>query len=322
MSFDKFKEKVEEGDDVILYLTVNQVYAVIAKPKSISKKGAVVDNVFQTPYGALKCGDLIGKYYGSKISLTKGWGYILQPTPELWTLTLPHRTQIIYTPDISMIILQLEITPGSLVIESGTGSGSLSHALIRAVKPHGHLFTFDFHESRVNTARDEFRSHGLESYVTIHHRDVCAEGFGPDLDGRADAVFLDLPHPWLAIPHAVKSLKMAGGRLCSFSPCIEQVQKSCLKLDELGFQDIQTTEVLQTQYSVQTRSLPLLNLDFVKHEKEGDGEKQEKELAKVVTAVPPTTQPGHTGFLTFATLPPVWARGVHIEQNENSNIFD
>lgn len=92
---------------------------------------------------------------------------MLQPTPDLWTLSLPHRTQIIYTPDISMIIFQLELKPGSIVIESGTGSGSLSHSFLRAIKPLGHLHTFDFHEQRCDIARQEFTSHGLGDYVTV-----------------------------------------------------------------------------------------------------------------------------------------------------------
>lgn len=54
-----------------------------------------------------------------KVELSRGWCFVLQPTPELWTQTLPHRTQIIYTPDISMILFQLDIKPGSIVIESG-----------------------------------------------------------------------------------------------------------------------------------------------------------------------------------------------------------
>ena len=49
----------------------------------------------------------------------KGWIYILHPSPELWTVTLPHRTQILYTTDISLITLELELKPGSVVIESG-----------------------------------------------------------------------------------------------------------------------------------------------------------------------------------------------------------
>ncbi|CAH1109389.1 unnamed protein product [Psylliodes chrysocephalus] len=317
MSFNGYKNKIEEGDTVILYLTITQIYSVKAQSKIINKKGNEVVNVFQTPYGALKCGELVGKSFGTKISLSKGWGYVLQPTPELWTITLPHRTQIIYTPDISMIILQLELSPGSIVIESGTGSGSLSHALIRAVKPHGHLHTFEFHEGRSKMATEEFRNHGFSNYVTVRHRDVCEKGFSEELDGVADAVFLDLPHPWLAIPHAIKSLKSSGGRLCSFSPCIEQVQKSCLVLLKLGFQEIQTMEVLQTQLSVQQRNIPVINMDFLKSEKDGsEGEKKDREFLKTVVAIPPPSLPGHTGYLTIATLPPVWARSLQMSLNE------
>lgn len=317
MSFNGYKNIIQEGDIVILYLTINQVYSVRAVAKTKSKKGVEVDNVFQTPYGALKCADLIGKSFGSKIDLSQGWGYIMQPTPELWTQTLPHRTQIIYTPDISMIIVQLEISSGSIVIECGTGSGSLSHALIRAVKPHGHLHTFDFHENRVKVAHDEFVEHGLDEYVSIEQRDVCANGFGEALNSRADAVFLDLPHPWLAIPHAVKAIKDDGGRLCSFSPCIEQVQKSCDILSKLGFQEIQTMEVLQTNYNLQTRRVPILNLEFLKSEKDGsETSNKERDVWKGVSALAPTTMPGHTGYLTFATLPPVWARNLQIRLNE------
>jgi tRNA A58 N-methylase Trm61 len=35
---------------------------------------------------------------------------------------------------------------------------------------------------------------------------VCAEGF--DLTDTADAVFLDLPHPWKVVPHAKAALKV------------------------------------------------------------------------------------------------------------------
>lgn len=80
---------------------------------------------------------------------------------------MPHRTQIVYTPDISMILLQLEVKPGSIVVESGTGSGSLSHAFLRAVKPSGHLHTFDFHEQRCAIAREEFQKHGIGEWVTV-----------------------------------------------------------------------------------------------------------------------------------------------------------
>ncbi len=91
---------------------------------------------------------------------------------------------------------------------TGTGSGSLSHAILRTIAPSGHLHTFDFHEGRVDVARREFEDHGFGDLVTVTSRDVCAKGF--DLQGVADAVFLDLPAPWEAIPHAKAALRKQG----------------------------------------------------------------------------------------------------------------
>ncbi|CAG4955261.1 unnamed protein product [Parnassius apollo] len=271
MSFRNYKEKIDEGDIVILYLS-NNLYALDVRPEIKNTKGDMVENVYQTPFGALKVRNLIGADYGSRVELSKGWGHVLQPTPELWSLTLPHRTQIIYTPDISMILLQLDLIPGSVVVEAGTGSGSLTHALIRRVRPHGHVYTFDFHEHRAKIAREEFNEHGLADFVTTQHRDVLAEGFGEDLKAKADAVFLDLPKPWDGVTHAVAAIKEQGGRFCSFSPCIEQVQRTCLALKEHGFQDISTMEVLQNELKVTRRNVPVRDLSFLKHKFEVDKE--------------------------------------------------
>lgn len=75
----------------------------------------------QTRYGVIRHStDLIGQRYGSKITCSKGgYVYILHPTPELWTISLPHRTQILYTTDIATITMMLELKPGSVVCESG-----------------------------------------------------------------------------------------------------------------------------------------------------------------------------------------------------------
>jgi hypothetical protein len=62
------------------------------------------------------------------------------------------------------------------VLESGTGSGSLTHSLARAVAPSGHVFTFDFHELRAQEAKEEFKRHGLAGLVTVQQRNIGKTG--------------------------------------------------------------------------------------------------------------------------------------------------
>ncbi|XP_026497332.2 tRNA (adenine(58)-N(1))-methyltransferase catalytic subunit TRMT61A [Vanessa tameamea] len=319
MSFRNYKSKIDEGDTVILYLS-NNLHAIEVKPEIKNKKGEMVENVYQTTFGALKVRNLIGVDYGSRVDLSKGWGHVLQPTPESWSLTLPHRTQIIYTPDISMIMLQLDLVPGSVVIEAGTGSGSLTHALIRRIRPHGHVYTFDFHDHRAKVAQEEFDDHGLAEFVTARHRDVLAEGFGDELSGKADAVFLDLPSPWSGIPHAVVAIKNEGGRFCSFSPCIEQVQRTCSALESHGFQDISTMEVLQTEIKVTKRTVPVRDLSFLRHKSsESPVDEKPNSEKSFVVGTWPTSTPGHTGYLTVATLPPTFIRKKCNQVQESSD---
>lgn len=296
--------------------------------------------VFQTKFGALKHDDVLNQTYGSKINCSKGYVYVLKLTPELWTVCLPHRTQIMYYPDISMIIFNLDIRFGSVVIEAGTGSGSMTHSLARTVGPSGQIYTFDFHENRVIEARNEFRDHGLSHIISTGHRDVCSNGFPGDLTSKIDAIFLDLPHPWECVPHAKIALKKFG-RICCFSPCIEQVQKTSQALNRLRFIDISTFEVLLKPYEVKTIQLKELTFDDLKHTTRNNDENPDQKVpllferpepmvpdvlddgdmdddhddmrngsmktknpagVKSYTCACPTINiAGHTGFLTFAT---------------------
>lgn len=333
MSFAQYKKVVEDGDLVILFLGYNYMLPLTV----------CAGETYQTKFGALRHNDIIGKIYGSKVKTAKGYLYALHPDCELWTNVLPHRTQILYPVDISMVITQLELKPGSVVVESGTGSASLSHALIRAIAPSGHLHTFDFHEERLLKAQEEFKTHGIDGWVTAKHRDVLSTGF--DLEDAADAVFLDIPAPWDAIVHAKKALKKDRvTRICSFSPCMEQVQAACESLKKRGFTDVVTYECLAKNLDVVTVNLPKADLGWEDEEDEyydyiakeswnscayrppeaGDGTEDasmEESHSKTATIPfnadkkktahfsckstnPPVITPGHTGFLTFATLFP------------------
>jgi tRNA (adenine57-N1/adenine58-N1)-methyltransferase len=79
----------------------------------------------------------------------------------------------------------LNLKPGMLMIESGTGSGSFTHSIARTIAPTGHLYTFEYHQDRVNAAVKEFEEHGLSEMVTLQCRDVCKDGFG--IEDKVDA---------------------------------------------------------------------------------------------------------------------------------------
>ncbi|KAF6748492.1 tRNA methyltransferase complex GCD14 subunit [Ephemerocybe angulata] len=237
------KRTIAAGDTVIVWMTRDSLEPLVVTPN------AVLHNKWgQYPHNAF-----IGLPYGSKVRSsapsnsgrggpTGGFLYILRPTPELWTLALPHRTQILYIADISFVVNWLNIGPGKRVVEAGTGSGSFSHSVARTVGREGRLFTFEFHEQRAMKAKAEFEKHGLSpGLVTLQHRNVCKDGFGEGIEDSIDAVFLDLPAPWEAIPHAKKVLRKDGvARICCFSPCIEQVIRTVTALNDAGFSGTHT----------------------------------------------------------------------------------
>ncbi|KAL3230741.1 hypothetical protein RNJ44_01190 [Nakaseomyces bracarensis] len=256
--FDKYKDLIEEGDLALIWISRDNI-----KPVRINSK-----ETFNTRYGSFPHKSMVGKPYGSQIAIrTKtakkfAFIHVMQPSPELWTLSLPHRTQIVYTPDSSYIMQRLNCGPSTRVIEAGTGSGSFSHAFARTV---GRLYTFEFHQVRYEQASAEFKDHGLlDKNTVITHRDVCEDGFTikktdetsyefedgeEEVQLNANAIFLDLPAPWDAIPNidsVITSDEKVG--LCCFSPCIEQVDKTLEALEKHGWFDVEMVEIQGRQY--------------------------------------------------------------------------
>lgn len=257
---------------------------------------------------------------------SSGFAHLMPPTPETWTLALPHRTQVVYTPDYSYILQRLRVRPGDHIIEAGAGSGSFTHAAARAVfngypggddqgetqgenegkfakrrkrgKRWGQVYSFEYHAPRAKQLQEEIASHALDSIVTTTNRDVYADGFclnsadEPD----ADVIFLDLPAPWLALKHLTRSppssavLKSVSSdpstpngeqpaafpqapsanvpfrsplnpnstvRICTFSPCIEQVTKTVSAMRSLGWLEIGMVEVQSKRLEVRRERIGL-----------------------------------------------------------------
>lgn len=203
----------------------------------------------------------------------------------------------------------------------------------------GHVYTHDIEEPQIEKIKTEIKEHSLECCVTPFLRDVCVDGF--QVDRSCHAIFLDLPTPWLALPHAMKVFdRTRVCRLVSFSPCIEQTQALCEQLNEFDFYNIKTIELIGTTYKV--RILPLLadsftfqavkshalsleELEMNRWQRQSVAKRKTREENSALDEQPsvetdtgnskkvkhpiliqfPNQQPTHAGFLTSATLFPV-----------------
>lgn len=209
------------------------------------------------------------------VTSASGFVHILRPTPELWTSSLPHRTQVVYIPDYSYILNRIRARPGTRLIEAGAGSGSFTHASVRAVyngmktspsDVKGKVFSFEFNEERFRKMQEEIQGHDLDELVEIRHRDVYNDGFLADgKSPNATAIFLDLPAPWKALRHLSRRQPSSEKEdpswvspldptktvhICTFSPCIEQVTQTVEELRKLGWVDIQMVEVSNKRYNI------------------------------------------------------------------------
>lgn len=299
MSFLGYESEIKAGATVFAWIGRTHT-----KPFTVTP-----GELLNTRFGVFPHDDMLGLPYGSQVELAKGYGfiYLLHPLAELWTLLLPHRTQIVYTPDAAYIAQRLNINAGLRVLEAGTGSGSFTHALSRNVGPRGHLFTYEFHEPRYLEARAEITAHGL-SNTTITHRDVCKQGFAVDDATAATAVFLDLPAPWEAIAHldlAVAQTQPAG--VCCFLPCMEQVTKTVEALQEHGWGSIEMVEVAGRRWEhhkqmVRTVDDALERLRDVKRRKNQGIELRKGDEEKEWSPLPPAFNP--------------WGKGKRVREGE------
>jgi tRNA (adenine57-N1/adenine58-N1)-methyltransferase len=176
-----------------------------------------------------------------KIETNKGVPfYVLRPSLADLMMKVKRRTTIIYPKEAGIILLELGIESGSRVIEIGSGSGSLTVLLSRIVGKEGRVYSFERRAEHQEIAIANVKKFGKIEHVEFLLKDPVAEnGFGV---GEVDAIFVDIPTPWVLVPHVWKALR-PGGHVGFLSPNIEQVQTTIKRLEENGFVRIRTIEV-------------------------------------------------------------------------------
>ena len=198
--------------------------------------------------GILRFDDVIGKRYGSLIATSKNVFVAALPSlPRDRAVKLGRKTNIVYPKDAGLILMLAGIGPGSKVVEAGTGSGALTSLLGYHVSPNGTVYSYEIREDFANAAKQNLEKMGLTGVIQVKQRDIL-EGIK---EQDVDAVVLDLAVPWDVVPHAYSAMR-GGGVLVSFSPTIEQTQRTVEALFASHFIEIETRELIEREILVRT----------------------------------------------------------------------
>ncbi|MCL6090832.1 MAG: methyltransferase domain-containing protein [Candidatus Thermoplasmatota archaeon] len=191
---------------------------------------------------------------------------VLTPSPHLFRDYAKRSAQIIQPWDVASIIFHCSIKEGSRVLESGAGSGALTTALISAVGKSGQVTTVELDKKNIDLTRKN-----LDLVFHDHSWNAVNGNISTiDLDGKYDAVILDIPEPWNSIDN-VRRFHIPGGRLCCYSPTYNQLEKNVAALTQSGYYVEESFELIKRDILVR------------------DGATR-----------PDNDVIGHTAFLTFA----------------------
>lgn len=198
-----------------------------------------------THHGYILHDAIIGQPFGTTIKTQLGHAYLLlQPSTYDLVMHVKRISQIVYPKEIGYILLRMNIVPGTRVVECGTGSGALTLALARMVRPNGRVYSYEERDDMLTLARKNLERAGVLDVVELKARDIRA-GFD---EREADALFLDVREPWLFLAQAHAALK-GGGFLGSLVPTTNQVSEILQEMERLGgWAEIEVVEILTRHY--------------------------------------------------------------------------
>jgi tRNA (adenine57-N1/adenine58-N1)-methyltransferase len=180
---------------------------------------------------------------------------VVRPTLADYVLKMSRGAQIVYPKDIGAILVEADIGPDATVLEAGTGSGSLTLALARAVGDRGRVISYelreDHHERAVENVLAYYESlGGKPENLELRVGDV----FDGVPETAIDRIVLDLPEPWRAVGTTTEAL-VPGGIMCSYLPTIPQVQQVVEAMRGGGFGLMNTFEILRRTWNIDGQSV-------------------------------------------------------------------
>lgn len=146
--------------------------------------------------------------------------------------------------DIGLILAYTGMASGWKVIEGGSGSGALTIYLANAVRPSGHVYSYDWRPEHQDVAKHNVNRTSMKGIVTFKQADIYDREFE---EKNVDLIVLDVPEPWKVYKAARNALR-EDGFLVTFIPTYEQLKKCTRVLVRLRFKDVRVVDALLREY--------------------------------------------------------------------------
>ena len=227
--FPRLSDTIQSGDQVLFTLEDGKTFMVRMEP----------GNRHSTHRGSIDHDDVIGREWGDVLTSTSDRRvYMLKPRGIDRMMKVHRRTNIMYPKDVAYLIAEMDLQSGDRVVEIGSGSGSMTQALARAVAPGGQVISYDRRPEFLELARDNCANAGITDI------DFRVRSAGDALEPGVDAVFTDVPEPWAELA-VVRDALRGSGRFAAGIPTFNQAEKLATALDHYGFALIETVEIMQ-----------------------------------------------------------------------------
>lgn len=179
---------------------------------------------FHTHKGMVAHDDIIGADEGSVVTSTLGTDFLcMRHLMVDHVLSMPRGAAVIYPKDSAQILVEGDIFMGARVLEAGAGSGALSMALLRAVGPEGHVFSYEVRDDHLEYAVDNVKEYFGEQPAWWSPR---LGDFGEvtidDLGGPVDRVIFDMVEPWNYLD-TVRNILIPGGVFMTYVATVPQL---------------------------------------------------------------------------------------------------
>ncbi|RLI77462.1 tRNA (adenine-N1)-methyltransferase [Archaeoglobales archaeon] len=199
------------------------------------------EGVLHTHHGKINLEELKQKKFGDEIKTHLGVKYRILPfNPSDFFRHFRRSATPIMPKDVGAIIVHTGLTPDSLILDAGTGSGILA-AYLAYFNKYGEVVTVEKRKDFAKVARENFKLARLKNiHQIVGDVNFVADGFKKEFD----LIVLDMKGDAEFIPKAKELLKTSG-YIAVYNPYFEATRKVYETMVKEDFKEVESFEIIK-----------------------------------------------------------------------------